>query len=342
MRKIAGFSGLIVHYEMFGYLIHYCRQRNYSLTIYCDFRYENGYLEYYHKTFQHPLLRFENLWGDFENQINHYDAIVLFTDDDHNYSVYDKKILNRTLLIEHFFFSRRTDIPHTLSTRPFDFSLSEQIKKNPEYENFINHSSSIWALPTYPLLQPHQKPRLAQLSRQTNVCILGGFAEYNIDLIHRLRPLNNTDPKIKIHAISRHVEMHKFDQLDRERFEIEVYKNIPIQKLIDILTKVDFILTDVSINKEFDLENITMSGCIPMAFSILTPLIISLQTNHYYRFKNVIEFDKFTHSPIPLYSIDPHNIREECDQIVSKNTDVLDNLFEQIFIAPSSLVLESY
>jgi hypothetical protein len=136
--------------------------------------------------------------------------------------------------------------------------------------------------------------------------------------------------------------MHKFDKLDRERFEIEVYKNIPIQKLIDILTKVDFILTDVSINKEFDLENITMSGCIPMAFSILTPLIISLQTNHYYRFKNVIEFDKFTHSPIPLYSIDPHNIREECDQIVSKNTDVLDNLFEQIFIAPSSLVLESY
>jgi hypothetical protein len=334
MRSIAGFSSFNVHYEMFGYIIHYCKERQYSLTIYCDFRYESGFIDYYNKIFQYPHLRFLNLWSDFEHAINHFDAIVLFTDDDPEYNVYNPKILNRTLLIEHCIFRRRQDIPIAISTRPFDFSLIEEAKTLSRVKNFTEPSGPHWALPTYPLIQPNQKTRLADLPRQTIVCILGGFAEYNMELIHRLQPLVNTDPKIKIYAISRHMEMNKFDLLNRERFEIEIHKNIPIQELIDILNKSDFLLTDVSRDNEYNMEKILMSGCIPMAFSFLIPLIISKQTNKYYQFQNVIEFDKYTHSPIPLHPIEPQKIREECEQMVEKNMNTLDMIFEQLFTAP--------
>jgi len=320
---------------MFGYIIHYCKERQYSLTIYCDFRYESGFIDYYHKIFQYPHLKFENLWADFEHAINHFDAVVLFTDDDPEYNVYEPRILNRTLLIEHCIFRRRNDIPIALSTRPFDFSLLEEAKIFSRVKKFTEPSGSHWALPTYPLIQSSQKPRLADLPRQTTVCILGGFAEYNIELIHRLQPLVNTDPKIKIYAISRHMEINKFDLLNRERFEIEIHKNIPIQELIEILKKSDFLLTDVSKDNEYNTEKILMSGCIPMSFTFLVPLIISKQTNQYYQFQNVIEFDKSSDSPIPLHPIEPQKIREECEQMVEKNMNTLDMLFEQLFTAPS-------
>jgi hypothetical protein len=316
---------------MFGYLIHFCKEYQYRLTIYCDFRYENGFLEYYNNLFQYPFLTFINLWGDFEQAIPQYDAIVLFTDDDLEYNVYDPKILHKTLMIEHSIFRRRTDIPHTLSTRPFDFSLLEEARQCSKFKEFTKPSCPIFALPTYPLYQPNQKPRPAELPRQTTICIVGGFHEYNIDFIHRLQPLPNTDPKIKLHAISRHMEWDKFDHLDKDRFELEIYKNIPIQELIEILKKVDFILTDVAKDNEYLLEKVLMSGCIPLSFSTLTPLILSKQTNQYYQFKNVIEFDKYSHSPIPLHLIDFQQIQDEREQIVQKNNAILEHLFQLIF-----------
>jgi hypothetical protein len=279
-------------------------------------------------------LKFENLWGDFEREINHYDAMVLFTDDDPDYNVYESKILHRTLMIEHCIFRRRDDIPHTLSTRPFDFSLLQEAKEKSKFKTFDQCSSALWGLPTYPFYKPERKPRLAELTRQTAVCILGGFAEYNIDLIHRLRPLSFTDPKIKIYAVSRHMELNKFDALDKERFEVEIHKNIPMDELVAILRKTDFLLTDVSKDNEYNTEKVLMSGCIPMAFSFLVPLIISKQTNQYYQFHNVIEFDKNTQDPIELHTLDYGRLHQECEKMTDKNMLLLDQSFQRIFHDP--------
>ena len=334
MPRILGFSALIVHFEMFGFLIHYCKERNYSLTIYCDFRYENGYIEFYNQFFQFPLLTFKQIWSDFEHDINHYDAIVLFTDDDNEYQVYNSRLLQRTLMIEHSIFRKRTDIPHAFATRPFDFSeLKETQTKYPEFAKYTESSSCIWTLPTYPLLSPSQKTPLAQLSRQTTVCILGGYADYHLELIHRLRPMKNTDPKIKLIAISRHMEKKKFDALDRNKFDLEVYHNMHIQTLFETLKKVDFIFTDISKDNEYKLEKMAMSGCIPLAFSMLIPLIISKQTNSQYQFKNVIEFDKTSREPIRLDTPPtPEKIHEECQTFVARNMRLFDQTFRTIFM----------
>lgn len=332
MRHILGFNSFSVHFEMYGYLIHYCKERNYSLTIYCHFHNQNGFFDFYQKTFNYPLLKFKNIWGELEKEINDADAIVLFTDDDPNYNVYHSKILHRSLMIEHTIFRRRNDIPHILSTRPFDFSLLKEAKILSKYNNYTTPSSPNWALPTYPVLLPSEKTRLADLPRQTTVCILGGNKEYKIDLIHRLKPLKNTDSKIKIIAISRDMELCKFDALDKENFEVTIYKHIPFHELVDILKKVDFLLTDVSKDNEYNVEKILMSGCLPLAFSLLIPLIISKQTNQYYQFQNVIEFDKSTQSPIFLEYIDPSKIHQECLKLSNRNMALFDEMFRTIFM----------
>lgn len=326
MRKIAGFNCLTFHYEMFGYLIHYCKERNYSLTIYCDFAYDNGFIAFYHQLFNYPFLYFEQLWGNFEHEINHYDAIVLFTDDDFNYNVHEPKILNRTLMIEHSILRRRNNIPHALSTRPYDYSLIENINNSTE------PSTCIWALPTYPILLPNQKTPLVNLSRQTTICILGACdRNINLNILKRFKSLKNTDSKIKIIVISRKIEFSKFKDLDTN-FEIEFHLNICTEKLVEILKKVDFMLTDFTDDIEHTTENGGMSGCIPMAFSFLIPLIISKQSNQIYQFKNVIEFDKLSHDPIQLELIDPQQIAYEREQMVNKNMLVFDQIFRTIFM----------
>lgn len=335
MRKILGFNSFSVHFEMYGYLIHYCKERNYSLTIYCHFSDENGYLQYYQQIFQYPLLTFKCLWGELEQEINQYDAIVLFTDDDSSYNVYHPRTLHRTLLIEHTIFRRRKDIPHIISTRPFEFSLLEEAKDLSKYKGYTEPSSPIWALPTYPLLLPENKTRFHDASRQITVCILGGLKEYNLDYIHRLKTssMSFSHPfKIKLIAISRDMELDNFANLNLDRFELETYKNISIQQVFEILTtKVDYLLTDVAKDNEYNLEKTLMSGCIPIAFSLLIPLIISKQTNQHYQFQHVVEFDKSTHEPIFLEPITPQNIRNECEKMTNKNMLIFDQFFHSIF-----------
>ena len=333
MRKIVGFSSFRFHYEMFGYLIHYCKERNYSLTIYCDFHFDNGFMEFYHQLFQYPFLYFKQLWGAFEYEINHYDAIVLFTDNDYEFNIHESKILNRTLMIEHSILRRCEYIPHALSTRPYDYSLIENTRQYfPEYQKFTEPSTCIWALPTYPILFPNQKTPLAKLSRQTTICILGGCdRNINLNIIKRFKPLKNTDSKIKLFVISRKIEFSKFKDLDTD-FEIEFHSNICTEKLVEILKKVDFMLTDFTNDIQHMTENGGMSGCIPMTFSFLIPLIISKQSNRIYQFKNVIEFDKLSHDPIQLELIDPQLIANEREQMVNKNMLIFDQIFQTIFI----------
>ena len=65
-------------------------------------------------------------------------------------------------------------------------------------------------------------------------------------------------------------------------------------------------------------EKAKMSGAIPLAFSLGIPLIISKQTNEYYKFKNVIEFDKTTDDDIILTDISPELIENERNELMSK------------------------
>jgi hypothetical protein len=65
-----------------------------------------------------------------------------------------------------------------------------------------------------------------------------------------------------------------------------------------------------------------MSASIPLSLSLAVPLLISKETNVYYKLKNVIEYD--TEGDIVLGEIDREKLINERDEIVSKNVDLFD------------------
>ena len=67
-----------------------------------------------------------------------------------------------------------------------------------------------------------------------------------------------------------------------------------------------------------------------MQFSLGIPLIISKQTNEYYKFKNVIEFDKTTDDDIILTDISPELIENERNELMCKFNDFANNSLKEI------------
>jgi hypothetical protein len=110
----------------------------------------------------------------------------------------------------------------------------------------------------------------------------------------------------------------KFSNL-KENITLKIYKDIHALELFRIAVNCDYILTDISINPDY--ENKKMSGSIPLSFSILVPLIISKQTNSHYQFKNVIEFDKYSYESIILKDMDInffHSLEIERTMLINK------------------------
>ena len=88
-----------------------------------------------------------------------------------------------------------------------------------------------------------------------------------------------------------------------------------------VIDACQFVLTDHVIDNKY--ENEQMSGSIPLAFSLLVPLIISSQTNQYYKFENVIEFYKIDDADIVLRDIDILDLETERNFLVLQNHNML-------------------
>jgi hypothetical protein len=289
--KIAIYNGFSFHYEMFGYIIHYCRTKNYDLTIYSD---DNlGYKDYYKPIFSNeyrPVYLFDS-------EKKEYDYIFLITDDDRSYKINDSEINKKTICIEHHYTIRNPVFENRIATRPFS---SEHRK---------------WALPVYPIITNRN---IVKDDTYTHVVFLCEDHKYNINIVKRLKSI---DP-IVFHAISRSMTRDKFQGID---IDVRIYRNIDTKELIKIISNASYIITDLALIKTHTHES--MSGSIPLAFSTLTPLIISKETNAYYKFKNVIEFDNSS-DPIHLIEINRELLKKERDALIQKNHALFDSLIQ--------------
>ena len=286
--KIAIYNGFSFHYEMFGYIIHYCKTKNYDLTIYSD---DNlGYKEYYKFIYSNEY-RSVSL---FDSEKKMYDYIFLTTDDDWSYKINDIEINRKTICIDHYHKIRNPAFEKRIATRPF----SNERK---------------WALPVYPINQDINQNN----DNEIHIVLLSDDNKYSIHILNRLQ----SSKKIILYAIARNMTIDKFQGLN---MDIRICKNINATDLINILLKTSFIITDVSQSKNYVSDN--MSGAIPLAFSTLTPLIISKETNAYYKFKNVIEFDSV--GPIQLHDINMDNLKKERDEMIQNNHLLFDSIIE--------------
>ena len=170
-----------------------------------------------------------------------------------------------------------------------------------------------------------------------NIVILGSnYGQYNVQVLNRLcccKP----DRKIVIHAVSASIEYINFEGLS-PHIELILYKDWGTAPLFQLINNSDFVITDIAEKREYNgeitpvthYENERMGGVIPIAFSLLTPIIISKQANKYYQFKNVIEFDKNSGDDIVLTKIDLDLLETERNELINQFFMHMDNYINSI------------
>jgi len=296
--RIAAFNGFECHYEMYGYIIYFCKKNNHTLTIYHTSKNNQGYIEFYSKLFNDFTVEYKQL-GLFNTERNNFDKIILVTDDDKEFRTDNIVINKRTISIVHSYKNRNPLISSSIAVRPL------------AKEYFMD-----WALPIYPIRYSSMKKD--SLDNEIHISIIGHSVAYNTKIINRIK----SNKKITFNIISRGVPFSLFNTVN-PWIQVYLHNNINTSTLMEILYKSSYILTDVALTKDY--THTTMSGAIPLAFSTLTPLIISRDTNQYYNFKNVIEFDKHSYADILLPDIDISLLEQERDILLERNNKLFNS-----------------
>ena len=317
--NIAAYNGLLYHYEMFGYIIYFCYMNKHILTIYCDVTKDMGYISFYNRLFKDYNVIYKPI-AVFDTDKHTFDAIILLTAEDNTFNR-DNITLNKIICVDHLTNICSPWFTNRIATRPFaDIDIHQRT----------------WALPTYPIINSKQQSRS---SSTLNIVILGHTpTKYNTQIINRLCDSN----RITIHAISRsdplkrsirflkirsHSAPNKFEGL-ADSFTLIRHYDLQTNALMDILCNADYILTDLTDHKDYTTG--CMAGVIPLSFCVLVPLIISKQTNAYYKFTNVVEFDKDSADPILLKPIDHSLLEKERDQHIQNNNAMFTRLVSEI------------
>jgi len=283
--KIAIFNGLQMHYEMFGYILYYCKINNFSVTIYTTDDSKDWKL-FYNNIF--PNIKWMSDIS-FSEYYDNYDYIFLTTDDDYTFSnIINKK--KNVICIDHYFQIRRSeiDIFFHIGTRPFS----------------INYRK--WALPCYPIVNSVSEKIeiLTNINNGVHIVLLGGD-NYIETIINRITSIST----ITLHIIARVFDMTLLCKLDK-KFNICIYENISTIEMINIIKKTKYILCDATTHNGH-INGLSMSGSIPLSFSNLSKLIISNKNNEYYKFSSVITFDINSNDNIDVCNtINPNEIEQ--------------------------------
>ena len=140
---------------------------------------------------------------------------------------------------------------------------------------------------------------------------------HNQDVLQRIVSTR----KIRLMVISRNNE----SSITGLPYPVEYYSDLSTEELINILRRASYVITDITNHKDYTHE--LMSGAIPLAFSTLTPLIMSKATNEYYKFKNVIEFDSTAkEEDIVLKDMDIVALEKERGDLISRNYELFDKI----------------
>lgn len=310
MKNIAIFNSFPFHYEMFGYIIEYCQKYNHNLTIFTNFEKDLGWLDFYKNHFKTYHFEITDIFKYKELQ-EIFDITFITTDDD--YKFMSEWINDKCIVVDHTSIIRRPKYKHRIGTR-----------------SFINNYRD-WAIPCYKVFEKIDKTNL--LEPDIHIAIIGGNNSnnsnnniYNYDLINKIY----SEKHIHLHVISRNAL--SFDKnFVKELINITIYDKIETTHLFDILKKCDYMLTDFTFNNDY-INGTSISGNIPLAFSTLTPLIISKQNNALYKFKNVIEFDMETAEKIYINKniVNLDELSNEREFLISMFASYIDDLKNEV------------
>lgn len=298
--RVAIFNSFPFHYEMFGYILHYLANSAKTTTkaapchvsIFTEHGNNWGWLDFYKQHFGERGLNFEYLPPTQFNSVkirNQYDVIFVTTDDD--FAFKREWIDDRCIVIEHMYAARAPGYTHRIGVRPFA------------------DSSKPWALPCYEILRnPAEKVGWCANDTHVHVAIIGGTEKIDTRLLSRMvTAASSQQSRIKLHCIGRSWYPDCIRLESSACVDLVIHGTLSAADMIHRLKMCDYVLTDI-VNSDH-INGKLMSGCIPLAFSTLTPVIVGRKNNSIYKFKSVIEIDLATTEPIILEKISNEVIR---------------------------------
>lgn len=292
-KKIAIFNSFKFHYEMFGYIIEYCKINNFELTIFTCTEYSLGWMDFYKDKFRNYNYEIKN-YSEIEIEISLFDIIFVTTDDDSEFK--DKWITSKCISINHMSSIRRKEFKNNLGTRPFLSGIKD------------------YALPCFTIFEVNEKEDEIKKHSDMNICCIGGIGYYNCNIINRL----TSSKDINLYFIRRGNDFSNKKMVTNDNIKIIELASLDTYEMLNVIKICDYILTDVTYNTGH-INGISMSGSVPLSFSTLTPLIISKCNNELYKFKNAIEFNIDTHEEIFIEKdiININSLAEERQKLIS-------------------------
>lgn len=300
-QNIAIFNSFPFHYEMFGYIISFCKENNHKLTIFTNEETNLGWLEFYKTLFNDYEFNYKSI-DLYEKEKEMFDITFITTDDDRMFK--KEWITSKCIVIDHYCKNRKPEYFNHLGTRPF----------------IGNYNDS--AIPCYKIVNTIKNKTLD--NNIINIAIIGVNNDYNYDTINKL----TSDSIINLHIVSRGLYLFDSSKITNNIISFTYY-NLEATLLIELLKKCDYVLSDTTYNTDH-IYGLSMSGSIPLAISTLTPLIITNVNNSLYKFKSAVEFNLNTSDRIILKKgiIDYNLLIEERDQHINN----LKNYIEKTII----------
>jgi len=283
--RVAMFNSFPFHYEMFGYILHHLAAKRVPchVSIFTEQGNNWGWLDFYKQHFgeRGVMVVFEYLPPTHFNSVKQYDVVFVTTDDD--FAFKREWIDHRCIVIEHMYAARAPGYTHRIGVRPFV------------------DSSKPWALPCYEIVRnPAEKmgwcAHDAHDAQDVHVAVIGGTEKIDTRLLNRMISQQSRS-RVKLHCIGRSWYPGCL-RLESACVELVIHGTLSAADMIHRLKRCDYVLTDI-VNPDH-INGKLMSGCIPLAFSTLTPVIIGRKNNSIYKFKSVMEIDLSSDEPIVL------------------------------------------
>ena len=283
---MAIYNGFRFHHEMFGCLLQYCKLHGYTPTVYSEDE-PYKWKEFYESMF--PAMSWKHC-SAFASECSQYAYIVLVTDDDKTFTYTGKNVI----CIDHHYTNRRPTIEaaNHIATRPFA----------------MNYRT--WGLPCYPIVASVAEKKATGIQ----IVLLGNHF-YIAKQINRLR---SSEP-ITLHIVCRKLPSDFVKTLDKA-YTVHVHSDIPTHTLLAILKQSKYVLCDVTTHIDHT-NGLSMSACIPMAFSTLNTLILSTKNNALYKFSSAQTFVLDSNDPIVITDIDEQQYQRVYDERERLMTD---------------------
>ena len=261
-KKIAIYNGLFnFHFEVFGYLIEYIKDKNYSFSIYCNTNnHSYEWISFYENLFKINL----NIKSSWLFNSDNYDYMFVINGNVkkfyNNCKIKIISIIHDTYMIDKY------PVHDILTTRYlYDFPLLK------------------WSLPVFKGFSKSEKIKILDNESKINVLILGSIPD---DTIENLKNYIINFDEINFYLVSRGIA-HILNKDKYKNIFVYLSENnnyCPTNIIFILLKKCHYIFCSDNIkNPEYEKNKIT--GAIPLSFSFGCQLIIPNNWQNYYNFK---------------------------------------------------------